>query len=445
MEDLMRKRLHLTTYQLIIGGFALVILLGALLLMLPFAARDGQPTPFADTLFTATSATCVTGLIVRDTALHWSGFGQAVILVLIQIGGMGVITVAVAFTLAARGRVSLTQRSTLQEALAVPQLGGIVRLVRFILRTAFLLEALGALAMMPVFCRDHGLRGVWMAVFHSVSAFCNAGFDIMGSEDARFVSLTRYAADPIINLTVMVLIISGGIGFLTWDDLATHRWHWREYRMQTKVVLTVTPILILVPALYFFVNELAWLPPAQRALAALFQAVTPRTAGFNTVDLSAFSGAGQCILVGLMLTGGSPGSTAGGMKTTTLAVLLASTAAVLRRREDVSLFRRRVEESALRTAGAILLLYMLLFFGGAMVISGADGSPISACLFEAASALGTVGLTLGLTPTLSHISRIVLILLMFLGRVGSLTLVYAASAAPQRGLSKYPQEKIIVG
>ncbi len=445
MGGLAQKRLHLTTYQLIIGGFALVILAGALVLMLPFAAHDGQPTPFSDALFTATSAVCVTGLIVRDTAMHWSAFGQGVILVLIQIGGMGVITVAVAFTLAARGRVSLMQRSTLQEALAAPQLGGIVRLVRFILRTAFAIEGLGALAMMPVFCRDYGPRGVWMAVFHSVSAFCNAGFDIMGSQNVRFASLTRYVSDPVINITIMLLIISGGIGFLTWDDIAAHRWHWQQYRMQTKVVLTATPILILLPAVYFFTNELAWLPPAQRALAALFQAVTPRTAGFNTVDLSAFSGAGQSILVGLMLTGGSPGSTAGGMKTTTLAVLLASTVSVLRRREDVSLFRRRVEESALRNAGAILLLYMLLFFGGAMVISGADGSPISACLFEAASALGTVGLTLGLTPTLSQLSRAVLILLMFLGRVGSLTLVYAASAAPQRGLSKYPQEKIIVG
>ena len=445
MAELAHRRLHLTSYQLIIGGFALVILLGALALCLPAAARDGAATPFGDALFTATSAVCVTGLVVRDTALHWSVFGQAVILVLIEIGGMGVITVAVAFTVLRRGNVSLSQRTTLQEALAAPQLGGVVRLTRFILRTSLALQAAGAAAMLPVFCRDYGPRGIWMAVFHSVSAFCNAGFDVLGSAEAPYVSLTRYAADPVINLTITALIVAGGIGFLSWADLRQNGLHWQRWRMQTKVVLTATGILILLPALWFFFAEFDHLPLRQRLLASLFQAVTPRTAGYNTVDLTALTGAGQSILIGLMLTGGSPGSTAGGMKTTTLAVLLADTAAVLRRRESASLFGRRLDDEAGRTAGAILLLYVLLFFGGALAICAIEELPVQYCMFETASAIGTVGLTLGLTPTLGTVSRVILMALMFLGRVGGLTLVYAVGAAPRRGLSRLPQEKIIVG
>lgn len=445
MAGLAHRRLHLSSYQVIIGGFALVILLGTLVLMLPAASNGGHTTAFSDALFTATSAVCVTGLVVCDTALHWSWFGQAVILLLIEIGGMGVITVAVTLTVAARGNISLAQRTTLQEALAAPQLGGVVRLTRFIVRTALALQAVGAVLMMPVFLRDFGPRGVWMAVFHAVSAFCNAGFDIMGSEGAPYASLTRYAADPLINGTVMLLIIIGGIGFLTWADVRTHGLHWQRYRMQTKVVLAVSGLLIVLPALWFYFGEFSALPAGQRFWAALFQAVTPRTAGFNTVDLSQMSGVGCGITITLMLIGGSPGSTAGGMKTTTLAVLLAGTSAVLHRQESANLCGRRLDDEASRSAGAILLLYLLLFLGGAMAISAMEGLPMDACLFETASAIGTVGLSLSLTPTLGLASQIILIALMFLGRVGSLTLVYATSAAPRRGLSRLPEEKIVVG
>lgn len=445
MPERTPPKIQLTSYQIIIGGFAAVIVLGALLLSLPFCSNSGQFTPLADTLFTATSAVCVTGLVVRDTAMHWSPIGQGILLLLIQIGGMGVVTVAVTLARFSGRKISLMQRSTLQEAIAAPQVGGIVSLTRFIVKTTLALELLGALVMMPVFCMDHGLRGVWMALFHSISAFCNAGFDILGTPDAQFVSLTRYIQNPVINSAIMLLIILGGIGFLTWEDVAVHRGRFREYRLQTKVVLCLTALLIVLPGCYFFFCEWADMPTGTRFWAALFQAVTPRTAGFNTADLDTLSGTGKGITIALMLIGGSPGSTAGGMKLTTLAVLLANAWAVIRRQEDTQLFRRRLEVEAIRTAGAILMLYVTLFFGGAILISLAEGLPIGACLFETASAIGTVGLTLGLTPSLSLLSRFVLIGLMFFGRVGGLTLIYAASSAPRKGLSRLPQEKIIVG
>ena len=444
VEDTVKERRRLTSAQIIILGFSGVILLGALLLTLPLASRSGDFTPFGDALFTATSAVCVTGLVVHDTATYWSAFGQGVILFLIQIGGMGVITVAASFAILSGKKISLMQRSTMQEALSAPSVGGIVRLTGFVVKTTLLLELLGAAAMAPVFCRDFGVKGMWMALFHSVSAFCNAGFDLMGVRE-QFSSLTAYAAQPVVNVTVMLLIITGGIGFLTWDDLRVSRWHWRKCRMQTKVILTSTGLLLIVPALYFFFREFAALPLNERIWKSLFQAVTPRTAGFNTADLTALSEPGGYITMALMLVGGAPGSTAGGMKTTTLAVLLATAAATFRRREYAAFFGRRVDTDVIRNAATIFLMYIVLFFGGALAISMAEGLPMYLCLFETASAIGTVGLTLGVTPGLGAMSRLILIGLMFFGRVGGLTLIFAALSGAKKTGSKLPQEKITVG
>ena len=442
--DTVKERKRLTSAQIIILGFSGVILLGALLLTLPLSSRSGVFTPFEVALFTATSAVCVTGLVVRDTATYWSAFGQGVILFLIQIGGMGVITVAASFTILSGKKISLMQRNTMQEALSAPSLGGIVRLTGFAVKATLLFELLGAAALAPVFCRDFGAKGLWMALFHSVSAFCNAGFDLMGIRE-QFSSLTAYAAQPAVNVTVMLLIITGGIGFLTWDDLRTNRWHWRKYRMQTKVILTSTGLLLVVPAVYFFLREFAALPLNQRVWLSLFQAVTPRTAGFNTADLTTLSEPGGYITMALMLVGGAPGSTAGGMKTTTLAVLLATAAATFRRREDAAFFGRRVDADAVRNAATIFLMYIVLFFGGALAISMLEGLPMYLCLFETASAIGTVGLTLGVTPGLGAVSRLILIGLMFFGRVGGLTLIFAALSGAKKTGSKLPQEKITVG
>lgn len=445
IQKVVHWRRYLTSFQLIILGFAGVILLGALILMLPVASSCGAWTPFRESLFTSTSAVCVTGLVIYDSGSYWSGFGQGVILLLIQIGGLGVITMAATFLMLAGKNISLKERSAMQDAISAPAVGGIVRLTRFILKGTFFIELLGALAMLPVFCRDYGSRGIWMSVFHSVSAFCNAGFDILGRPGNLYPSLTAYIADPLINIIVVLLIVTGGIGFLTWDDVCTHRLHLRRYRMQSKVILAATGLLILFPAILFFFTDFSDLPMEQRFLASLFQAVTPRTAGYNTADLTAMTEASRAVMVLLMLIGGAPGSTAGGMKVTTLTVLAANAFATFRRRAEPQLFHRRLEGSAIRNASTILMLYLTLFFTGAVIISTAEGLPLSACLYETASAVGTVGLTLGLTPQLGALSQWILIVLMFLGRVGGLTLIYAAYSGRDLSCARFPQEKITVG
>lgn len=440
-----KKHRHFTSFQVIILGFFSVILLGSLLLMLPFATRNGQGASFADGLFTATSAVCVTGLIVHDTATYWSGFGQAIILTLIQIGGMGVVTITVAIAVASGRKIGLMQRSTMQEAISAHQVGGIVRLTKFILKTSILIELAGAVLLAPVFCKDFGIwKGLWYSLFHSVSAFCNAGFDLMGVR-APFSSLTSYAVNPIVNFTIMALIITGGLGFVTWADIKKNRLHFHKYNMQSKVILTVTAVLLVVPAVYFFFCEFSGLPLGERILSSLFQSVTPRTAGFNTTDLTLMSETGLMLMIILMLIGGSPGSTAGGMKTTTIGVLFASALSVFRKQDSAHFFKRRISDSAIKNAAAILLMYVTLFLGGGMVISYMEEIPLMSALFETSSAIGTVGLSLGLTPTLGMLSKTILILLMFAGRVGGLTLIFAALSQRSTFESRYPQEKITVG
>ena len=439
------KRKKITSFQIILFGFISVILTGAGLLMLPISARNGQMTNFWDALFTATSAVCVTGLVVQDTATYWSAFGQGIILVLIQIGGMGVVTVAVCVAVASGRKIGLMQRSTMQEAIAAPQVGGIVKMTEFILKTTVLIEGLGAVCLFPVFRKEFGLgKGIWYALFHSVSAFCNAGFDLMGEKEA-FSSLTSYVDNPVVNLTIMLLIVIGGIGFLTWQDIHRNGLRFSRYRMQSKVVLSVTGVLILFPALYFFFGEYGGLPFSQRFWASLFQAVTPRTAGFNTSDLTQLSEVGRMVTILLMLVGGSPGSTAGGMKTTTLAVLVSCSVAVFRKRANGHFFGRRIADETVKNAVTVLLMYITLFLTGGMVISAAEGLPLLTCLFESASAVGTVGLSLGITPGLGTLSRLVLIVLMFFGRVGGLTLIFATLPANRNSAAMLPLEKITVG
>ena len=445
MADFIHKKNRFTSFQIIILGFIAIILIGALLLMLPVSSKAGIITPFNEALFTSTSAVCVTGLVVQDTATYWSWFGQGIILVLIQIGGLGVITIAVLFELLSGRKISLMQRSVMQESISAPKVGGIVRLTGFVLKGTFLVEFTAAFIMMPVFVKDFGAKGIWMAIFHSISAFCNAGFDLMGTENVKYASLTSYISNPLINITIMLLIIIGGIGFLTWEDILKNKYRIKRYRMQTKVILTTSLLLILFPAFFFFFRDFADMPMKERIFSSLFQAVTPRTAGFNTADLTMMTQDGLGIVIALMLVGGSPGSTAGGMKTTTLAVLIANTLACFRRKEDAQMFGRRIENSTVKNAATIFMMYIVFFFGGAIVISAVEDLSFSTCLFETASAIGTVGLTLGITPGLGVISQIILMILMFLGRVGGLTLIYAALSGSGKKTSKLPQEKITVG
>ena len=445
MADFIHKKNRFTSFQIIIWGFIAIILMGALFLMLPVSSKAGIITPFNEALFTSTSAVCVTGLVVQDTATYWSWFGQGIILVLIQIGGLGVITIAVSFELLSGRKISLKQRSVMQEAISAPKVGGIVRLTGFILKGTFLVEFTAAFIMMPVFVKDFGTKGIWMAIFHSISAFCNAGFDLMGTENVKYASLTSYISHPLINITIMLLIIIGGIGFLTWEDILKNKYRIKSYRMQTKVILTTSLLLILFPAFFFFFRDFADMPMQERIFSSLFQAVTPRTAGFNTADLTMMTEDGLGIVIALMLIGGSPGSTAGGMKTTTLAVLIANTWACFKRNEDAQMFGRRIENSTVKNAATIFMMYIVFFFGGAIVISAVEDLSFSTCLFETASAIGTVGLTLGITPGLGVISQIILMILMFLGRVGGLTLIYAALSGSGKKISKLPQEKMTVG
>lgn len=445
MPEKMCKKKHLTSFQLIILGFAGVILLGSILLMLPVSSLDKVPTPFHEALFTATSAVCVTGLVVKDTGSYWSLAGQTIILALIQIGGLGVVTVAASVSLLSGKKISLMQRSTMQNAISAPKVGGIVRLTRFILRGTFLIEAAGTVLLLPVFMGDYGKKGIWMSVFHSISAFCNAGFDILGTDSSMFPSLTRYSGNILINLVIMLLIITGGIGFLTWDDIYTNKLNFKRYRMQSKIILMTTACLILFPTVFFYICDLTNLPMEKRLLAAAFQSVTTRTAGFNTINISEMSEASKAVMILLMLIGGSPGSTAGGMKTTTFSVLILNAIATFRSQENAGAFGRRLEYHVIKNAATIAMLYFALFFGGGIAISVYEGLPLLNCLYEAASAVGTVGLTLGITPELHVFSQVVLIILMYLGRVGGLTLIYAVFSGRNKGNAKLPLEKITVG
>lgn len=438
---------RLSSFQIIILGFAAVILTGALLLMLPLSSAESGSASFSDALFTSVSAVCVTGLVTQDTATYWSGFGQAVILILIQIGGLGVVSAATSVTWLSKRKINLRQRSAMQEAISAPQVGGVVKFTVFIFKVTLIAELSGCILMMPVFCKEMGfLKGLWYSVFHSVSAFCNAGFDLMGFKQ-KFSSLTSYVGNPLINITVMLLIFSGGLGFLTWDDIKTHKLHFKKYRMQSKVIIVTTSLLLVLPAVYFFFCEFShWdMPLSEKILASAFQSVTPRTAGFNTADFGLMRGGSICLIIILMLIGGSSGSTAGGMKTNTFAIMVSSAISVFKRKEDTNFFGRRIAQEAVQKASAILMLYLGLFLSGGTAISVIEGLPFKECLFEAASAIGTVGLSMGITTQLGTSSRIILMLLMFFGRVGGLTLIFAAFNSSANNSAKLPLEKISIG
>ena len=447
---LFKKTEQITPAQIITVGFAAIILLGALLLCLPISTRDGMGAPFLDALFTATSATCVTGLILHDTFSYWTFFGQLVIITLIQIGGMGVVTVAITIFVLSGKRISLKQRIVMQESISLSQPGGIVRFTSFILRSMIVIELVGALLLAYRFIPRMGIaEGTWAGIFHSISAFCNAGFDLMG-QFKPYDSLCYYLDDPLINLVIMLLIILGGIGFLVWEDVLKNRLHFRRYRLQTKIVLLTTACLILLPSLFFFFYEMSlpqWegLTLSEKLWGSVFQAVTPRTAGFNTIDQTALSTQSSVVTILLMMVGGSPGSTAGGFKTTTLAVLLLCSICFIRRKNGVEAFDRRIPPAVISNAVTLAFLYFTGLLSAAMFISILDGFPLLDCLYEAASAIATVGLSVGISAEASVPSKLVLIALMYLGRIGGLTFLYAMQRNYRAPLSKKPEEGLTVG
>lgn len=444
------RKIKWTTTKIIAAGYLVVIALGTLLLMLPFSNREGTATTFMDAWFTATSATCVTGLVTNDTYTFWSEFGQVVILILIQIGGIGFMTIAISVLTLTRKKIGLSERMLMQESVAAPQIGGIVRMSKFVLSGTLFFEGIGAVLLAFYFVPRLGLgKGIYYAVFHSISAFCNAGIDLMGYYSPSS-SLITAGDSYLVSLTIAGLIIIGGIGFLVWEDLKKCKWKFRYYRLHTKMVIFATGVLIIGGTLLMFLFE--WGQPSmegktlgQQILSAFFQAVTPRTAGFNTVDLNALTDSSQMLMVCLMFIGGSPGSTAGGIKTTTILVLMLTIWTELRKRKDLELFRRRVEGEAIRHACCLMMFYGLLSIGSSMAIATIENLGIKQTLFETVSALCTVGLSLGITSSLGMVSQVILILLMFIGRVGGITILIAFTNHISTIPSKLPVEKISVG
>ncbi len=437
-------KIKLTTFQIIIYAFALAVFIGSLLLCLPISSKNGSPVSYFDALFTSTSAVCVTGLVVKDTWNYWSAFGKTVILLLIQIGGLGIVTVTLLIFMLSGRKISLSQRLIMKDAISADRVGGILRLTSFIIKLTLAFEAVGSLIMYPIFSKEYGsVKGLGYAVFHSVSAFCNAGFDLMGSY-GDFSSLCPYKDNMIINLTIMMLIVCGGLGFLTWKEISVNKCNWHRYSLQSRSVLFMTILLILGPAVFFFTVEFQSLPIRERFLSSFFQSITTRTAGFNTQSLVNLSDNGKMIMIILMLIGGAPGSTAGGMKITTIIVLVSSALSIFKDSDVTSLFRRTIKDEIIKKAAALFFMYSALFISSAMIISQVEKIPILTCLFETASAIGTVGLSLGITPSLSILSRAILIFLMFFGRVGGMTVVFAAITYKQTQ-GKYPIEDISVG
>lgn len=441
---------HISPLKLLALGFAAIILLGALLLMMPCSNRSGQGIPFLNALFTATSATCVTGLVVYDTYTQFTTFGQLVIMLLIQTGGLGFMTLAVLFALVTRKRIGLKERTFLMESVASLQLGGVVRLAKRILMVTFMVEGLGVLLLAIRFVPMFGVgTGLWYALFHAVSAFCNAGFDLMGRYEP-YTSLVPFVGDALVILTISGLILIGGMGFLVWDDIWEHGWRVRRYRLHTKIVLLGSVLLVSVPYLLFLIIEqdgaLVGLGTGERHLAALFSAVTPRTAGFNSVDTAQLTQGGALLTMLLMLVGGSSGSTAGGMKITTVAVLLLTVRAYVRQDRDVEAFGRRLEDDATRHASAASTMYLVGAVALCFLLTTQSGLSITDTLFEALSALGTVGMSRGITRQMNGLCRVGLILGMYMGRVGSLSVAMALIQRGGRtGNLRRPVEKIVLG
>ncbi|WP_139085092.1 TrkH family potassium uptake protein [Bacillus sp. FJAT-27264] len=439
--------LKLSPPQTLVLGFAAIILIGTLLLMLPVASRSGHSLNFIDALFTATSATCVTGLVVVDTGTYFSLFGQTVIMILIQVGGLGFMTMATLFALVLKRKISLRDRLILQEAMNQSSMEGIVRLIRRVLIYSLMIEGSAALLLSIRWAFDMPLgKAIYFGLFHSISMFNNAGFDLFG----HYRSLMGYVNDPVVNLIVMFLIVTGGLGFIVIADIVDYR-RKRRLSLHSKVVLSTTAALILAGTLVIFVFEftnprsMGSLNIGGKILAAFFQSVTPRTAGANTLDISGLRQATQFFIVILMFIGASPGSTGGGIKTTTFTLMIGAVISMLRGREDIVFFRYRLAQERVFKALTITLLALLLIVTVSMVLSTTEGRDFLEILFETTSAFATVGLSMGLTPELSLVGKLLICLTMFAGRLGLLTLAYALGPKQGKPLYQYPEGKMIIG
>ncbi|WP_245867692.1 TrkH family potassium uptake protein [Sporomusa silvacetica] len=440
----------LTPYQILVLGFAGLILGGALLLMLPIAAVAGTGLPFIDALFTATSAVCVTGLVVVDTGTYFSLFGQLVIISLIQAGGLGIMAMSTLMAILIGKKINLRQRLVMQEALNQFTIAGVVRLTQYIIKVTLLIEFIGGTILAIRWYQDFGLKGIYFGYWHAISSFCNAGFDLLGSVTGKFSSATGYVDDIAINVVISLLIILGGIGFTVIADVWTNR-RFDRLSLHSKVVLITSVVLIVFGSIVIFLleynnlNTLGSLSWQGKILASYFQSVTTRTAGWNTVDLSKLTDATLFFMVILMFIGASPTSTGGGIKTSTTGVLAAAIWALIRGRQDAELFERRIPQSIIYKAFSVMLLSAVVVIFVTMMLSITENQPFINLLFETTSAFGTVGLTTGITPTLTMPGKIWLIITMFAGRVGPVTLALALALKNRKGNLQYPEGKLLIG
>ena len=439
-------RWHLSTYQILVLGFAGLILSGVALLMTPYASKSGDSLRFVDAMFTATSAVCVTGLVVVDTGTYFSVFGQSVILLLIQIGGLGVMTVATLVAVLSGKKINLKERLLIQEATNQLDLAGVVRLTLYIIRATLLVELVGGTILALRWFQDFGLQGIYFGYWHAVSAFCNAGFDLFG----EYRSITGYVGDLTVNGVIASLIVVGGIGFPVVADLWNCR-QTRRFSLHTKVVLTTTVLLIVLGAGFICVAEygnaktLGDLPPADKIMASLFQSVTARTAGYNTVDIGLLREGTLLAIIFLMFVGASPSSMGGGVKTSTAAILFISLVGSVTGKRDPLAFGRQIPQQTVYKAFTIVTISVMLISLVTLTLSLTEAAPIFSLLFEVTSAFGTVGLSTGITPKLSDAGKLLITLTMFAGRVGTLTLLMALALRPRQERLKYPEGKIVIG
>lgn len=434
---------NLSYSRIIAIGFFVMIILGTGLLMLPISSVSGEWTPFSDAFFTAVSAQCVTGLVVVDTATYWSLFGQIVILILIQTGGLGFISIGVFFTIMLKRKLSLSQRSLFQESMNTLEMSGTAVFTKKIMLGVLLTEAIGAVILSMCFMRTKPfLTAVYHGVFHSISAFCNAGFSTLEG------NLIDYSGDIVLNITIMALVTIGGLGFIVWDDVYKNKWHIKKYRLHTKIVLMLTFVIILSGATLLFISEqgtiLENMSIPEAVTASFFNAVTARTAGFNTVDLAQMSEAGKFIMIVIMFIGGSPGSTAGGIKTTTFMVIIAFLISNFRHSKP-NMFGRRFEEDAVKKATAVMSTNLILIVVATLILTIVSGFSIGDTLYEAVSAMSTVGVTVGITDKFNLAGRYVIIVLMYLGRIGSLTFAVSFLEKKKNTCVGYLKENISIG
>lgn len=451
MKDILKKR-QFTPMQILAIGYAVIIFLGAMLLALPISTNARVYTPFLDCIFTSTSAVCVTGLITVDTGTHWSYFGKTVIMMLIQIGGLGFMSFATMLSLIIGKRITLKERLVMQEAMNSTSLQGIVKLAKYILIFTFSIEGLGALLLSTQFIPEFGLsKGIFYSIFHSVSAFCNAGFDLMGN----FNSLINYNGNVVIISTISALIVTGGLGFYVWNEIYNYK-NIKKLSLHSKLVISMTIALIIGGAILFFLFEFSneatmkGMSFKDRILASIFASVSPRTAGFNSISLADMTIPSIFLSIILMFIGGSPGSTAGGLKTTTAGILYMTVKSVIKGREDTEIFKKKVSKDTVYKAFSVMIIALGLVITVTVLLSITEhqtGVPFEYYIFEATSAFGTVGSTLGLTQKLSAIGKIIVALTMYAGRLGPLTLVLAISInRRKKALAiKYPEDKILVG